>query len=49
MERLGVPALSRASPYVYNTDEEIDRFADALEKVFGVFGSPSGAPGRAQV
>jgi cysteine desulfurase / selenocysteine lyase len=39
MERLGVPALSRASPYVYNTDEEIDLFVDALDKVFRVFGT----------
>lgn len=38
MERLGVPALSRASPYVYNTAEEIDVFVEALGKVFGVFG-----------
>jgi cysteine desulfurase/selenocysteine lyase len=49
MERLGVPALSRASPYVYNTDEEIDRFADALEKVFGVFGQSAETPRRAEV
>src|SRR5262249_51609363 len=25
MERLGVPALTRASPYLYNTEAEIDR------------------------
>jgi cysteine desulfurase/selenocysteine lyase len=39
MERLGVPALSRASPYLYNTPAEIDRFLDAIGKVFEVFGS----------
>jgi cysteine desulfurase / selenocysteine lyase len=38
MERLGVPALTRASPYLYNTDEEIDRLVDALEKVAKLFG-----------
>jgi cysteine desulfurase / selenocysteine lyase len=31
MERLGVPALSRASFYLYNTPEEVDRFVSALE------------------
>ncbi len=37
MERLGVPALTRASPYVYNTEEEIDRCLAALEKVDRLF------------
>ena len=37
MERLGVPALSRASPYLYNTAEEIDAFLDAIGKVVTVF------------
>ncbi|MCI4324373.1 MAG: cysteine desulfurase [Thermoplasmata archaeon] len=37
MERLGVPALSRASPYLYNTLEEMDRFVDALGKAIAVF------------
>jgi cysteine desulfurase / selenocysteine lyase len=37
MERLGVPALTRASPYLYNTDEEIDGLVDALEKVTKLF------------
>jgi cysteine desulfurase / selenocysteine lyase len=31
MERLGVPALSRASFYLYNTADEVDRFVAALE------------------
>jgi cysteine desulfurase/selenocysteine lyase len=37
MERLGVPALSRASPYLYNTAEEMDVFVGALGKVLQVF------------
>jgi cysteine desulfurase/selenocysteine lyase len=37
MERLGVPALSRASPYVYNTTGEIDVFVESLGKVLEVF------------
>jgi cysteine desulfurase / selenocysteine lyase len=37
MERLGVPALTRSSPYVYNTESEIDRLYDGLEKVAKVF------------
>jgi cysteine desulfurase/selenocysteine lyase len=40
MERLGVPALSRASPYLYNTTGEIDTFLDALGKVLTVFAAP---------
>jgi cysteine desulfurase / selenocysteine lyase len=37
MERLGVPALSRASPYLYNTLSEIDTFVGAIGKVLEVF------------
>lgn len=37
MERLRVPALCRASVYLYNTPEEIDRLFGALEKVRQVF------------
>jgi cysteine desulfurase / selenocysteine lyase len=37
MERLGVPALSRASPYIYNDRADLDRMFDALEKVRQVF------------
>ncbi len=37
MERLGVPALARSSPYVYNTESDIDRLYDGLEKVAAVF------------
>ncbi|HXW66664.1 MAG TPA: SufS family cysteine desulfurase [Thermoplasmata archaeon] len=37
MERLNVPALTRASPYLYNTETEIDRLVDGLVRVAGVF------------
>ncbi len=37
MERLEVPATTRASFYVYNTEAEVDRLAEALEKVREVF------------
>jgi cysteine desulfurase / selenocysteine lyase len=42
MERLGVPALTRASPYLYNTEAEIDRLLDALAKVDRLFSSVPG-------
>jgi cysteine desulfurase / selenocysteine lyase len=41
MERLKVPALSRASVYLYNTEDEIDRLFDGLEKVRKVFAPPA--------
>jgi selenocysteine lyase/cysteine desulfurase len=37
MERYAVGAMSRASPYLYNTVDEVDRLFDALEKVAKVF------------
>jgi cysteine desulfurase/selenocysteine lyase len=37
MERLGVPATSRASFYVYNRPEEVDQLVDAIEKAQKVF------------
>lgn len=43
MRRLGVPALTRASPYLYNTPEEVDRLFDALEKIDAVFAPPPAA------
>jgi cysteine desulfurase/selenocysteine lyase len=43
MERLQVPALSRVSPYLYNTLEEIDAWLTALEKVAKVFARPPAA------
>jgi cysteine desulfurase/selenocysteine lyase len=37
MDRLDVPATSRASFYIYNTEEEADRLAEALVRVKEVF------------
>ncbi|MDY6761646.1 MAG: SufS family cysteine desulfurase [Candidatus Nanohaloarchaea archaeon] len=37
-DRLGVPATARASFYLYNTVEEVDRLEEAVEKAVGVFG-----------
>jgi cysteine desulfurase / selenocysteine lyase len=39
--KLGIPASTRASFYVYNTQDEIDRLVESLaraQKVFGVAG-----------
>ena len=36
MERFRVPALTRASPYLYNTEEEIVQLFDGLEEVSSV-------------
>ncbi|HTP53875.1 MAG TPA: cysteine desulfurase [Thermoplasmata archaeon] len=41
MQRLGVTALTRASPYVYNSEAEIDRLFDGLEKVSRLFAAPA--------
>ncbi|MGH2768459.1 MAG: cysteine desulfurase [Actinomycetota bacterium] len=38
MRRLGVPATARASFYLYNRPEEVDRLVDALGEVRKVFG-----------
>jgi cysteine desulfurase / selenocysteine lyase len=37
MRRLGVPATTRASFYVYNTKEEVDALVDALARAESVF------------
>ncbi len=37
MERLGVPATSRASFYIYNTREEVDVFINSLERARVIF------------
>lgn len=37
MERFNVPALSRASFYLYNTKEEINKLAEGIKKVKKVF------------
>ena len=39
MRRLGVPATSRASFYVYNTTEDVDALASALQKARETMGS----------
>jgi cysteine desulfurase/selenocysteine lyase len=39
MRRLGVPATTRASFYVYNTPDEVDVLVAALEKARKVFGA----------
>ncbi|HZD05266.1 MAG TPA: aminotransferase class V-fold PLP-dependent enzyme, partial [Longimicrobiales bacterium] len=38
MKRYGVTATTRASFYVYNTTEDVDRLVEALELVRGIFG-----------
>jgi len=38
MQRFGIPATARISLSFYNTKEEIDYTADAIKKVFEVFG-----------
>jgi len=38
MEHYGVPATTRASFYVYNTEEEVDKLVEALLKAQQVFG-----------
>ncbi|HEV3474780.1 MAG TPA: cysteine desulfurase [Actinomycetota bacterium] len=38
MRRLGVPATARASFYVYNTQDDVDRLIEALGKAREVFG-----------
>jgi cysteine desulfurase/selenocysteine lyase len=37
MKRLGVPAATRASFYIYNTEEEVERLGESLKKAKGVF------------
>ncbi|MFP4301650.1 MAG: aminotransferase class V-fold PLP-dependent enzyme [Spirochaetaceae bacterium] len=38
MDFFGIPGTVRASFYLYNTAAEIDRFFDALERVYQIFG-----------
>ena len=38
MRRLGVPATTRASFYLYNTPEEVDRLIQALGSARAIFG-----------
>ncbi len=37
VEKLGLPATARASFYIYNTPEEVDALAQALEKAKAIF------------
>ena len=37
MTRLGIPATTRASFYLYNLPEEIDRLVEALARVHATF------------
>jgi cysteine desulfurase / selenocysteine lyase len=47
MDRLKVPALTRVSPYLYNTEAEVDLFYDGLEKVARLFAPRPPAASRA--
>ncbi len=38
MEELGIPGTVRASPYIYNTGEDVKLLVDAVEKAVEVFG-----------
>ena len=42
MDRLKVPALTRASPYLYNTEAEVDRLGEGLAKVAALFAGTAG-------
>ncbi len=46
MERLGVPALTRASPYLYNTVAEIDALFAGLDRVLKLFERGAKSPAR---
>jgi cysteine desulfurase/selenocysteine lyase len=37
MERFGIPATTRASFYLYNTEQEVDRLAESIERAGKVF------------
>jgi cysteine desulfurase/selenocysteine lyase len=36
-KKLHIPASARASFYLYNTEEEVDRMVDALKKAIRIF------------
>jgi cysteine desulfurase/selenocysteine lyase len=36
-KKLQIPASARASFYLYNTEEEVDRMVDALKKAIRIF------------
>jgi cysteine desulfurase/selenocysteine lyase len=37
MEKMGWPATTRASFYIYNTEQDVDALVDALHKAADVF------------
>jgi len=39
MRKLGIAASARASFYLYNVEEEVDRLVEALDDVTRLFGS----------
>ena len=39
MQHFGVSATARASFYLYNSRDDVDRLADGLELVRGIFGT----------
>lgn len=41
MQKLGVPATTRASFYLYNTEEEVDHLVDSLKSALRYFGHGS--------
>jgi len=43
MERFGVAALTRSSPYLYNTEAEVEQLFDALAEVARLFRGPTAA------
>ena len=38
LRKLGVPATTRASFYLYNTPEEVDRLIEVIRQAAGFFG-----------
>ncbi len=38
MEKIGISGTTRVSPYIYNTEEDISKFIEAVKKVKSVFG-----------
>ncbi|HYB79947.1 MAG TPA: SufS family cysteine desulfurase [Thermoplasmata archaeon] len=44
MERFRVPALTRASPYLYNTKEEVEKLFDGLEEIARLLSGTGRAP-----
>jgi len=47
MERFKVPALTRASPYLYNTEDEIVQLFDGLEEASSILSGQRPRPSAA--